>query len=60
MRKRICAKAPIELGGERHETYQNIKYTDIESYSEKRWMRRMSDFLSVSMQDILHCWKSDL
>ena len=36
-------------GGNDNETYQNIEYTDIKQYSEKRWMWRMSDIMPVSM-----------
>ena len=39
---------------------KNIEYTDSEQDSEKRRLRRMSDILPVSMQDILYRGKSDL
>ena len=42
------------------ETCKDIKYTDIDKYNEKRRLRRMSDILPVSLQDILHSGKSDL
>lgn len=43
-----------------YETCKNIKYTDIKQYNEKRRMWRMPDLLPVSLQDLLHSWKSDL
>ena len=50
----------IGTGGQKSETYSDIKHTDFTEYCEKRRMWRMSDILSVSMQDILHSWKPDL
>ena len=43
-----------------YETRENIKYKKITKYAQERRLRRMSDFLPVSMQDFLHSWKPDL
>ena len=45
---------------EYHETCKDIEYKKITEYSKKRWMRRMPDILSVSLQDSLYSGKSDL
>lgn len=39
----------INTGGICDETYQNIKYKKFTEHSKKRWMRRMPDFMSVSL-----------
>ncbi len=41
-------------------TYQNLKYKEPAEHSKERRMRRMSDFLSVSMQNFLYCRKPEL
>lgn len=43
-----------------YEAYQDIKYRKITEHHKERRMRRMPDFLPVSMQDFLHRGKSDL
>ena len=43
-----------------YETRENIKYKKITKYAQERRLRRMSDFLPVSMQGFLHSWKPDL
>ena len=45
----IIAEVMQSEGGNDNETYQNIEYTDIKQYSEKRRMWRMSDIMPVSM-----------
>ena len=54
-----CQRAEI-VGGDNDETYQNIEYSDIEQYSEKRWMWRMPDIMSVCLQDFLYSRKPDM
>ena len=39
---------------------KDTEHTDIDEHDEKRRLRRMSDILPVSLQDILHRGKPDL
>ena len=43
-----------------NEAYQDPEHQTPAEHAEKRRMRGMPDFLSVSLQDILHGWQSDL
>lgn len=43
-----------------YETNKDFKYKDFEGYNEKRRMWRMSNIMSIGLQDILHSWKSKL
>lgn len=50
----------IRGGKLQHETYKNIKYKNVEKNSSNRWLRRMSNILSIRLQNILYCSKSVL
>ena len=43
-----------------HEESKDVNDKDIKEYNEEGRMRRMSDILPVSLQDILYSRKSDL
>jgi hypothetical protein len=43
-----------------NEAYKDTCHKKSEGIHEKRWMRRMPDILSVSMQDILYSRKPEL
>lgn len=47
-------------GGTDDETYQDAEYQKFTEYREKRRMRRVPDFLPVSLQDFLYSWESEL
>jgi hypothetical protein len=38
------------------ETYKDFKHKNFERHFEKRWMWRMPDIMSVSLQDFLYSW----
>ena len=44
----------------RYEAHQDIDHQKFEGVHEKGRLRRVPDFLSVRMQDLLHRWQSAL
>ena len=57
-KSRVCL---IKTGGNvNHEESKNLKQQHLKDQHEKRWLRRVPDFLPVCVQDFLHSRKSEL
>jgi hypothetical protein len=53
-------KSQLRLRRLENEAYKDFKYQKFKGIYEKGRLWRMPDLMSVSMQDIMHGWQSEL